>query len=186
MKGVCKFDICFKMSITWRSFDSGINAFTCVIHPCAMYIIIWTQPPSAPYVRLWTGSALDKVMACHLLGAKPLPQPMMTFCQLNPEDPTPMKSESKYKIFIHENEFENVVCEMTAIVSRSHCVNILFYLCPSNALRLPSMVVSCWGGSWEIMGICGKHRCVEYPLYHTHQRMLWFIGETSCDQEIPH
>ena len=143
-------------------------------------------PSSAPYVRLWTRSALDKVMACRLLGAKPLPQPTMTFCQLNPEDPTPMKSESKCKIFIHENESENVVCEMTAIVSRSHCVNILFYLCPSNSLRLPSMVVSCWGGSWEIMGICGKHRCVEYPLYHTHQRMLWFIGETSCDQEIPH
>ena len=36
------------------------------------------------------------------------------------------------EIFIHENAFENVVCEMAAILSRPQCVN-LFMLCQSMA-----------------------------------------------------
>ena len=38
-------------------------------------------PPSAAYMRQWTLSALVQVMACHLLGAKPLPEPILTYCQ---------------------------------------------------------------------------------------------------------
>ena len=34
------------------------------------------------YMRQRTGSALVQVMACRLLGAKPLPEPMPTYCQL--------------------------------------------------------------------------------------------------------
>ena len=31
----------------------------------------------------WTGSALVQVMACHLFGAKPLPEPMLVYWQLD-------------------------------------------------------------------------------------------------------
>ena len=31
-----------------------------------------SSPPSAAYMRQWTGSALVQIMACRLLGAKPL------------------------------------------------------------------------------------------------------------------
>ena len=47
-------------------------------------------------------------MACRLDGAKPLSEPMLEYCA---------------NIFIQENVFEGVVCEMAAILSRPQCVN---------------------------------------------------------------
>ena len=43
-----------------------------------------SSPPSAAYLRRQIGSALFQVMACRLSGAKPLPEPMLTYCQLDP------------------------------------------------------------------------------------------------------
>ena len=37
-------------------------------------------------VHQWTGSAFVQVMACRLFGAKPLPEPMLTYCQLDPQE----------------------------------------------------------------------------------------------------
>ena len=64
------------------------------------------------------GNHLVQVMVCRPIGAKPLPEPMLTYCQLRPSVQTSMKSESKFKIFNNENAFENVVCELAAILSR--------------------------------------------------------------------
>ena len=38
-----------------------------------------TSPPSAAYMRRWTGSALAQVNACRLFGAKTLLEPMLIF-----------------------------------------------------------------------------------------------------------
>ena len=43
-----------------------------------------SSPPSAAYMRRWTGSALVEVMACRRFGAKPLLEPMLAYCQLDP------------------------------------------------------------------------------------------------------
>ena len=61
-------------------------------------------------------------MACHLFGTKPLPEPKLTYCQLDPYEQTSMKFKSKYKLFIQENTSEYVVCEMAAILSRGRWV----------------------------------------------------------------
>ena len=57
--------------------------------PCWMLAVSWllmggvnSSPPCAEYMHWWTGSALVEVMACRLFGAKPLPEPMLTYCQL--------------------------------------------------------------------------------------------------------
>ena len=42
-----------------------------------------SSPPSAAYMRQWTGSSLVQVMPCRLFGAKPLPEPKLTYCQLD-------------------------------------------------------------------------------------------------------
>ena len=52
-------------------------------------------------------------MACPLFGAKPLPEPMLTYCQMDPPQQTSVNLNTK--LFINENEFENVVLEMAAI-----------------------------------------------------------------------
>ena len=59
-------------------------------------------------------------MACRLLGTKPLPEPMLAYCQLASWE------QISVKIFIQENAFEIVVCQVAAILSRGRWVNKLF------------------------------------------------------------
>ena len=61
------------------------------------YYTVYSSPPSATYVHLWTGSALVQVMACRLFDAKPFPEPMPTSPQLDPWEHTSVKFKLKYK-----------------------------------------------------------------------------------------
>ena len=57
-------------------------------------------------------------MACRLDGAKPLSEPMLPYCQLDPKEHISVKSYSKFiHIFIQENASENGVRNMAAILS---------------------------------------------------------------------
>ena len=51
------------------------------------------------YMRQWIGSPLVQIMACRLFGAKPLSEPMLGYCQLDPWEQTSVEFRSKYKIF---------------------------------------------------------------------------------------
>ena len=42
-----------------------------------------SSPPGAAYNCQWTGSSLVQVMACFLLGTKPLSEPLLAYFQLN-------------------------------------------------------------------------------------------------------
>ena len=59
----------------------------------------WKSTPSAAYMSQWSGSTLVQVMVCCLFSAKPLPEPMLSYCQLHPWERTSVKFESKYKTF---------------------------------------------------------------------------------------
>ena len=59
-------------------------------------------------------------MAYRLFGAKHSFEPMMEYFQLNKLQ---RNFNWNFNIFIHENSFENVVCEIAAILSRWKCVN---------------------------------------------------------------
>ena len=58
-----------------------------------------SPPPSAAYMHQWTGSSLVWVMACRLIGAKPLPTPMLTYCQLDSWGHYSVKFESEFYHF---------------------------------------------------------------------------------------
>ena len=62
-------------------------------------------------------------MAWHLLDAKPLSQPMLEYSQLELlGNKLQWSFNRNLNIFIQENAFENVVCEIMAIfVSTSMC-----------------------------------------------------------------
>ena len=62
-------------------------------------------------------------MACRLVGAKPLFEPMLEYCS-NLWNKIQWNLNRNLNIFIHENAFEIVVCEMPSILSRPQCVNI--------------------------------------------------------------
>ena len=46
-----------------------------------------------------SGSTLVQVMSCHLLGVETLPEPMLTYCRLNPLKQTSVKFLSKFQNF---------------------------------------------------------------------------------------
>ena len=59
------------------------------------------------YMRQWTSSLLIQIMARHL-SADSLPEPLLTYCQLDPEERT----------------LKNIVYKMWAILSGPQCVNL--------------------------------------------------------------
>ena len=58
-----------------------------------------SSPPSAAYMRQWTGSSLVHVMACCLFATKPLSKPMLGYYQLDPWEQTSVNFKSKFKTF---------------------------------------------------------------------------------------
>ena len=55
-------------------------------------ILTWSFiHPSALYMRRGTGSALIREMASRLFGANPLPEPVLTYNQLDPWEQTSVK-----------------------------------------------------------------------------------------------
>ena len=58
-----------------------------------------SSPPSAAYMRHWTDYALVQIMACRLLGDKPLPEPMLAYSQLGSLEQSSVKFGSEYNYF---------------------------------------------------------------------------------------
>ena len=68
-------------------------------YPTILYRHWLISPYSAAYMRQWTGSALVQVMACRLYGTKPLPEPMLAYCQLDSWEQISAKFESEFYHF---------------------------------------------------------------------------------------
>ena len=69
--------------------------------------------PNDAFMCQWTRPSLVRIMACRLIGAKPLSEPMLVYCWLGPWEQFSVKFD--ITIFIKENEFENVVCKIALI-----------------------------------------------------------------------
>ena len=83
----------------WQAM-SWINDGLGYSHIC----VVWPQwvnssPPSAAYMRQWTGSTMVQVRACRMFGTKPLPKPMLICCQLDFWEQISVKSESEFYHF---------------------------------------------------------------------------------------
>ena len=65
-------------------------------------------------------------MTCRMFGAKPLPEQMLTTNLSDPDQPNSMQFKTKYQIFTKENASANVICKMSAILSRLSCDKIVF------------------------------------------------------------
>ena len=66
------------LSAKWQPFYPGLN----VLKENYLYAIN-SSLPCAAYMPQWTGSALVQAMACRLLGAKPLHEPMLAYYRLD-------------------------------------------------------------------------------------------------------
>ena len=71
-----------------------------------------SSPPIDAYMRQWGGSSLFQVMACCLFGAKPLPEPMLAYCQFNSWEQISVIFESDFYDYHLRNAFEDAVCQI--------------------------------------------------------------------------
>ena len=97
------------------------------------YGLVNSFRPSATCTRRQTRTSLVQILACRLFGAKPLSEPVLEYCEFDPWEQTSVKFYSKFKNFIEENAFENVVCKMAAILFRGRWVTAVEtpnYRCP--------------------------------------------------------
>ena len=109
----------------WRRTDNNPLLSYAMITQCRTIrrlASINSSYPNTAYMRQWTGSTLVQVTACRLFGAKPLPEPMLTYCHLDPYEQTSVKLKSKYKILI---SFEIIVCEIADNLTRGRWVKWL-------------------------------------------------------------
>ena len=77
--------------------------------------------PDAAYMRLWIGSALDQKMVCRLLNQ------CWVIVSWAFRNRFQWNFNQKTKLIIHDNAFENIVCEMTAILYRGRWVNSFYW-----------------------------------------------------------
>ena len=49
-------------------------------------------------------------MACRLVGAKPLSEPVLEYYWFDPKEQTLVNTRQNFHIFLLENVFKNVVC----------------------------------------------------------------------------
>ena len=67
----------------WSSLCNSLEDFIYMCPISKHLEVIWLNSLRPGYMCHWTGSLLVQVLACRLLGAKPLPEPVMTYCQLD-------------------------------------------------------------------------------------------------------
>ena len=62
------------------------------------------------YMGQWAGSTEIQGLAYHLVSAKSLSEPMLTFSHLDSQEQTSVKFELKN--FLQENAYQNVICKL--------------------------------------------------------------------------
>ena len=78
---------CMKPHLWAQSGNIRICWQTSIFVKCK-WMLLWnyinSSPPSAAYMHQWIRSALVQIMACRLFSTKPLSEPMLGYCQLDP------------------------------------------------------------------------------------------------------
>ena len=92
-----------------------------------------SSPPTAAYMRQWTGPPLVQAMACRLIGAKPLPEPVLAYCQLDSWEHISVKFESEFYHF-HSRKC-NWKCDLSRGNELNHCTTSLVHGAMHDMLR---------------------------------------------------
>ena len=84
-----------------------------------MLVAINSLRLSDAYMRQQTKPPLVQIVACHLFSAKPLPEPVMTYCQLDPWEQSSVKFLLKLRHFHWQN------CIWKCWLPSCHSLNVL-------------------------------------------------------------
>ena len=84
------------------------------------------SPPSAAYMRWWTGLAVVPVMSCRLFGSKALPELKVACCQMDPSEKSTWNSNLNTKLSVAKMPFKYCLRSKwrpfcPAEMSKNHC-----------------------------------------------------------------
>ena len=92
------------------------------------HLALNSSSPSDAYMHQWCGSALVQVMACLLFDAKPLPEPMLVYCQSHSWEQISVKFDSEFLSFSFKKmHLKLSSAKMAAIFSRERWVDRLIH-----------------------------------------------------------
>ena len=116
---------------------------------------------------------LAQIMACRLFSAKPLSEPVVAYYHW---EQISVKFKSRFKHFIQENAFENIVCNVAAVFARPQCVATSFqwrHVCSTTCsykqrwnIKFPHY----WVESTDLLTFCDKNPPVTRG--SSHKRLL--------------
>ena len=152
-----------------------------------------SSPPSAAYMCKWTGSVLVQIMVCRLNGAKPLSEPVLTYCQLNPKEHISMEFYLEFKYFhwrkciwtCHlQNGSHFSQMRLDGLLSlqkfrATHFWHIIF----SNFLTMDTPWLNCEGRIWDLIWvqiwISVKHKLLQCSIQY-HVMLGCVITASDC------
>ena len=138
----------------WNNYGTVINCYTWYLN---------SSPPSAAFMRQWTGSSLVKVMACRYLAPSHNLNQWWIIVNWTPRNKFQWNFNQNTHLFIHDNASENIVCdffrrpfcpgrdELTCINKRQDLCN--FYV------KHSSFYVKCFFfllNNWKFVASCTK------------------------------
>ena len=95
----------------------------CEVFFCLKYLITICFNTLTPVYASVNRTTLIEIMACHLSGTKPLSEPILDYCQLNPWE----KFESKHCNFHSRKCDWKCRLQNVSILSRCQCVDFIAY-----------------------------------------------------------
>ena len=117
------YSLCVCTSVVWflhplilihvRSYPINYYTFWLYMFNTWLFALL-THTPCAAYMHQWIVSAFFQIMTCRLFGTK-----CWVIVNWNLRKKLQWNFNRSTKLFIHENAYENIVREMTAILSRA-------------------------------------------------------------------
>ena len=94
-----------------------------VMQHLSVLVAVNSLRPSDAYMRQQTRPPLVQILACHLFSAKPLPEPVMTYFQLDPWEQISVNFIEITTFLLTKLHLKMLSPKVTAILSQRQCVN---------------------------------------------------------------
>ena len=125
-------------------------------------------------------------MACCVVDAKPLSEPMCNIVNWTPRNKLQWTFNRNSNIVIQENTFESVICELTAMLPQPHCVNVplvirqhMVVVAISLQIILTKWNMEWWSTNWN--HLTTDMPFYQYREYHCGEKeFLWLSYLQNC------
>ena len=129
----------------------------------------------------WIKSSLVQLMACHLLSTKPLPEPMLTYCQLNPKEYISIFFFEIQELSFSKMYFDGLVQDISKYMVLSAMELLQSYTKPSIGKYLMQN-----GGHIVLASLSHIYVYINSTLIQRNAKIQWHIDESVSNLVTQH